>query len=247
MRRSVLFGLFALALIACTHTLVPNPDPSHTHADFAVWINGTQLDFSAPEYMSAPPKVASVSRDASPFVSMMIPSVLAHGDENDGHVVPGREYLHLHDGNGHVIHMHKQGLSIGDFFASIGLPMTDQCLTLDEGQMKKFAAVAEAEKAPGYSGPTIFFGADREVCTGAMFQWQMFVNGKEQPFDPSYQPKDMDQILLSYNNGDTEQTQVKRELKALTDDACMYSKTCPWKGDPPTENCLADPNVPCVQ
>ena len=40
--------------------------------------------------------------------------------------------------------------------------------------------------------------------------------------------------------------QVLDQVEQLTDDACRYSKTCPWRGDPPAENCIADPAVPCV-
>ena len=36
------------------------------------------------------------------------------------------------------------------------------------------------------------------------------------------------------------------ELQEMTDDACKYSKTCPWRGEPPAESCIADPAVPCT-
>ena len=184
-----------------------NPDPNHTHADFAVYIEGEKLDFSDPKYMSSPPAKTESSGVGRAF---------AHGDEDDGHILPERKYLHLHDVTDPVIHAHKPGLTIGEFFASIGFLMTEQCFTLDTEVM---------------------------VCPEEGKKWQMFVNANEQPFDPSYSFKDMDKILLTYGASAED---VKMQLEAMTDDACKYSKTCPWKGDPPTEGCIADPEVPCV-
>jgi hypothetical protein len=70
----------------------------------------------------------------------------------------------------------------------------------------------------------------------------MFVNGTEMGFDPSYVFADLDQILLTYDDGSMP---VREELRRMTSDACLYSGTCPWRGKPPTENCVADPAVPC--
>ena len=174
------FGLFG------SHEYVQNPDPNHTHADFAIYIEGEKLDFSASNYMSG-----------------------LSGEHK-------HPYLHLHDSIGHVLHAHKPGLMLGQFLQSLGFAMTSQCLTLDTGVM---------------------------VCPDKGKHWQMFVNGEKLPFDSAYAFKDMDKILLTYGASAEE---VKKELTAMTDDACKYSKTCPWKGDPPTENCIADPEVPCV-
>lgn len=207
--------LFALtlsfALIACERTPALNPDPNHTHADFAVWIDGKQMDFSGPEFMSVPPKEeAKVS---------LIPSASAHGDEDDGHVILGREYLHLHGGNGHVIHRHKPGLSLADFFTSLSIGFTEKCFS---------------SGIPGQDG---------EECFEHPFRF--FVNATERPFDGlTYVFEDGDQLLIT---NAVDQAEVAKELKLLTDDACKYSKTCPWKGEPPTENCIADPEVPCTQ
>jgi len=87
-----------------------NPDPNHNHADFAVWINGKQLDFAQAKYMSG-------SSD---------PADPAH-EEHD-------KFLHLHDGNGHVVHRHKPGLGFGDFLKTIGFQLTADCLTLDTNE-----------------------------------------------------------------------------------------------------------------
>lgn len=175
-----LFSIFAvLGLTACAPVgewkYEPNPDPNHMHADFSVWVDEEQVDFSGPEYMSGLPT-----------------------DESIHH---GHKYLHLHDEIGHVIHRHKPELNLKEFFDSLNYR----------------------------------FQSDRE--------WRMFVNGQEEEFDFYYSFQDMDQILLTTSAGSA---QILHELEQLTEDACLYSKTCPWRGEPPTENCIADPEVPCV-
>lgn len=207
--------LFGLSAYYGYNRRAQNPDPNHTHADFAVWINGVQLDFAKQKYMSHVP-VTSVPSSFS-----FIPRALAHEDEPEGGsgsvAVSGREYLHLHDGNGHVVHRHKPGLGFGDFLSSIGFTLTSTCLTTDEG---------------------------KKTCNADTKTWQFFVNGKEiTPLPVNYVFADDDQLLLTYG---ADAAEVQKELSQMTDDACKYSKTCPGHGTPPTENCIADPTVPCV-
>lgn len=206
-----------------------NPDPNHAHADFAVWINGKQLDFSGPEYMSVPPATEKPS-------AFIIQQVSAHGDEDDGHVIPGRQYLHLHDQNGHVIHGHKPGLSFGDFLLSVGFTIGPDrggeyhCLGVPSGQMW----CDDFTDAKGHP-------------------WKFFVNGHAYSGTGStvltgvdaarrYVFADNDALLFTYGADDAE---IQKELGLMTHDACLYSKTCPWRGTPPSEGCIADPTVPC--
>jgi hypothetical protein len=176
---------------------VANPDPNHTHADFAIWMDGQRMDFSASELMSG------LSTDET-----------THDEDSERH----DPYLHLHDGIGHVIHRHKPGLSVGDFFASIQIGIAGNCYTSFEPL------------------------ADGEICGEHPFR--MFINGKEVPLSLSYVFDDLDQILFTNTIDDAEAMQ---QVKQLTDDACLYSKRCPWRGEPPAENCIADPKVPCVE
>ncbi len=170
-----------------------NPDPNHTHADFAVWIQDQRVNFARPEFMSG------VSTDES-----------THPTEGL------RKYLHLHDGNGNVIHRHKPGLTLAEFFASVGMEFTATCFRT---------------------------GPDMQSCDGGVDgTFRMFVNGNELPPDPAYVFTDEDAILLTF---DTDPAAIPAKLNALTGEACKYSKTCPWKGAPPTEGCIADPEVPC--
>ena len=191
-----------IALVACLialvayldhrgYTYVPNPDPNHTHADFAIWIDGEKLDFAQRKYMSG------VSWDEG-----------SHDTEDEYH----HEHLHLHDDVGHVLHRHKPGLTIAEFLESLGFAFANGCMRTDEG---------------------------KRYCD----EWRMFVNTEEQEPSAEYVFVDMDQILFTYGATDAD---VQAQLEQMTEDACLYSRTCPWKGDPPDENCVADPTVPCV-
>lgn len=130
------------------------------------------------------------------------------------------DYLHLHDEIGHVIHAHKPGLALGEFLSSLDFTMSERCLSLDTGII---------------------------VCPERGYTWRMFVNGVEQPFTPAHVFSDLEKILLTYQGNDpVSELRIREQLKEMTDDSCLYSRTCPERGDPPTENCIADPEVPCV-
>lgn len=171
-----------------------NPDPNHIHIDVAVWVGAMKMNFNRPEWMSG------TSTDAS----------LDHEEGLE-------KFVHLHDNVGHVVHFHKPGLTLADFFASLGMELTRECLHIDP---------------------------DHVDCNRDSMHWRMFVNGKEMPSDPTYVPADLDHILLTYDTGDMD---VDQQLQEMTNDACRYSKTCPWRRAPPPESCIADPTVPCTE
>ena len=207
------YSLPILLLTSCSlfghKEYAANPDPvNHIHADFAVWIEDEKIDFTDSKYMSG------VSYDEE-----------SHDEVSEYH----HEHLHLHDGIGWVMHTHKPGDGIGDFFSSIGVVMTANCMKLDSGV---------------------------DICPNELGQrWRIFVRHRplegseweEMAWDPEYELKDMDQILLTYQNEDeASMERITEQKEEMTDDACLYSKTCPWRGEPPAENCIADPEVPCV-
>lgn len=185
MKHSWLILPALLLLTACERQYEPNPDPNHTHADFAVWIDGKSIDFSGPEYMSG------LSTDDS-----------THDEESEYH----HQHYHLHDNVGHVIHVHKTGLPLQEFFDSLS-----------------------------YRFP-------RDT---RMFVTKPTGDGtwSEMDFSLQYEFSDMDMLLFTNSQDDEVVTQQQEHM---TQDACLYSKTCPWRGDPPAENCIADPAVPCV-
>ena len=198
--------LSALLLTACgMQPRVPeddrrtavNPDPNHTHADFAVYIRNEKIDFARPEFMSDTEGYGDEAND--------------HDDHEHKH-----PYLHLHDGVGHVIHRHKPGLALAEFFESIGFTMTNSCMTVYKGE---------------------------QYCDTGKEAWVMIINGEEGRLQPEYVFTDLDQILLSYGASSMD---PMLQWKEMTDDSCLYSKTCPERGEAPPENCVADPNIPCV-
>ncbi len=121
------------------------------------------------------------------------------------------EYVHLHDGVGDVIHLHKKGLTLGDFFTSLKISFTKECLTLDTGE--KFCNTDR-----GSAGP------------------HLYVNGKANESYEKYVPSDLDRILITY--GSDVATEVEKQIQSVSDSACMYSEKCPERGKPPTESCV---------
>jgi len=209
MRNFTLLAVFTLLLAGCNRDpyQVQNPDPNHTHVDFALWIEGEKIDLSGDEFMSG------LSTDEH-----------THDEEGEYH----HQYLHLHDGNGHVMHSHKPGQTLRTFFESLGFAFSKDGLNV-------------CIQAPGKS----------RVCEDeAMHRnWIFIVNGEKKPFlDIEYAFQDLDKVLivLSKTDDGDEHPEAWGYWEQMTDDACLYSKRCPWRGDPPTENCVADPAVPCV-
>ena len=227
----IVTAVIGVALAYGIGTLWPpsavNPDANHAHADFAVWIYGKQMDFSGPKYMSTPP---ATEASASSFIA--VPRAFAHGDEADGHVVPGREFLHLHDGNGHVIHRHKPGLTFGNFLESVGWKRktvgsqpAHECLVTDTGLQ---FCISGGGVCKFFHGTTLASPVDIGSLDDA---W-------------SYVFADNDHLLLWCADVSDDWHQA---WNSMTSDACLYSKTCPWRGEPPTEGCIADPTVPCKE
>ncbi len=205
------------------HQPVANPDPNHNHADFAVWVNGQQLDFSGEEYMTEELTDAQLEALKTSTATGTSLQVL-------------KQYLHLHDGNGHVIHRHKPGLTFGDFMRSIGvLDVTENgnlCITFSQG-LKSCGDEASHRtwmmklSTREYSDTTYDYG-----------------------FDYNYAFQDDDKIFIilpSSEDWDEQMKEINAAWKQMTDDACLYSKTCPCRGDAPTEGCIADPTVPCTE
>ncbi len=111
----------------------------HVHADFAVYMNGNQLDFSQTEYQSS----------------------VSHEKDED---------VHLHDGDGKVVHRHAEGVTFAQLLKSIGYELGSDCFTTD---------------------------AKEQYCTNASNTLAFYVN--DTPADKTtYIPQEEDQILLTY-------------------------------------------------
>ena len=200
-------GIAAAAGVALTLVITTvwppagtNPDANHAHADFAVWTHGKQFDFSDAKYM------------------------MTEDEEQAAPANSPKKYFHLHDGNGHVIHRHKPGRPLSDFFSSIGFGVASE----KQGEWCWFTLSKKHPFSACESGPM-----------------HVYVNGNMWPGNPfDYVFQDNDQLLLTDASTDTE---VRHELSLMTHDACLYSETCPWRGKAPTESCVSDPTVPCKE
>ncbi len=72
----------------------------------------------------------------------------------------------------------------------------------------------------------------------------LYVNGKEvTPYD-SYEPKDLDRLLVIVGS---DQTPVAQEIQSVADDACIYSLKCPERGKPPAEDCVGGLGTGCKE
>ena len=116
--------------------------------------------------------------------------------------------LHFHDGNDEVIHRHADNVTLSDFFASIGMKLTNDCLIMDTGI---------------------------EHCTNDTDTVLLIVNGVQVIDNAKYVIQEADRILLYF--GDATNPNIRTYVGEITDLACMYSGTCPERGTPPTEGC----------
>lgn len=116
--------------------------------------------------------------------------------------------MHFHDGIDTMIHRHAEGLTLREFLGSLGFTITNTCLTTD---------------------------AKETYCTNAENSLLLFVNGKTVADIESYVPQEKDQILLYY--GSPSSPDIQAYEGAITNDACLYSGTCPERGKPPFETC----------
>ncbi|MCL4338634.1 DsbA family protein [Patescibacteria group bacterium] len=135
--------------------------------------------------------------------------------------VEGKEldpYVHLHDGNGKIIHFHKKDVTFGEFFKSLKMQLSNDCFVMDSG--KKYCNI---------NGTTL----------------KMYVNGKENNQFDKYVPNDLDRILITYGNDN--QVVITKQIGSVTNDACIYSLKCPERGKPPTENCVGGLGTNCTE
>jgi len=116
--------------------------------------------------------------------------------------------VHLHDNEGDVIHFHAPGITLPTFLDSIGFTLTETCLQT----------------------------TDREVCAAEENVLKLYVNGEDRTEEITrYVSVDEDRILLYY--GEATNESLDDYLDAVTDEACIYSGTCPERGTAPPESC----------
>jgi len=116
--------------------------------------------------------------------------------------------MHFHDGVDTMIHRHQEGIILGAFLGSLGFTLTDTCVTFDSGT---------------------------NYCSDGNDVLKLYVNGKPVSDITNYVTEEGDQILLHF--GDPKSPQITTFQEEITDEACLYSGTCPERGDPPFESC----------
>jgi len=116
--------------------------------------------------------------------------------------------FHFHDGNDDVVHRHADGITLVEFFASLGFTLTKDCLTMDTGV---------------------------QHCFNENDRLMLFVNGIEEKDIANYIPEDEDRILLYF--GSPTNPKLAEYKDGISDRACIYSGNCPERGTPPTEEC----------
>lgn len=89
-------GIFGLVGFVGYKTSKVSSSPTHYHANFAVFEDGKQVDFTSPELMHIAPCTDGDSHSDDPY-----------------------ENVHLHDGVGNVVHLHMDGITWKTFFESI--------------------------------------------------------------------------------------------------------------------------------
>jgi len=114
----------------------------HIHADFKVYIDDKQIDFSVLMYQL---------RD---------------------------RFVHVEHGIGDTVHIHKRGVTIGDFFETLGITFNRTCIIIQ---------------------------IEGSYCNTAGKNVSFYVNGIENSEFEDYEIKDLDKILVSYGKGDKEE------------------------------------------
>lgn len=152
------------------------------------------------------------------------------------------EHVHLHDKNGSVVHLHQPGVTVGDFLETLNMELSDECFTLyvdEDGLEAKSVTTTELDKQP-----------ERVVVENHCKQSNdgktlvVMVNGMQQLEADKYLFEDLDKVLIYF--GEADQTLIQEQMALVSDDACLYSETCPERGKPPIENCVASADTPCV-
>lgn len=110
--------------------------------------------------------------------------------------------IHLHDGNGKVVHAHATGLTWGHFLQSLGFSQNATCLRTD---------------------------TEEQYCTNATHVLSTYVNGHSRADRSRAQIRDLDRAVFTYLPRQ-EEHKLNKALMAVSDEACIPSGKCPERG-----------------
>ena len=114
----------------------------HIHADFKVYIDDREIDFSIPMYQLK------------------------------------AKTVHVENRIGDVMHVHKAGITIGDFFETLDIQLYNNCIIIP---------------------------VEGSYCNTDDKKISFYVNGVENDEFGDYEIKDLDMILISYGEGNIEE------------------------------------------
>jgi len=123
--KRVLTALAVIAIILLAYQFffarpveITKGEEYHTHADFAVFLNGQKLNFSKKEFMS---KETCGKPGEEHKIDLNTEEGMA-------------EAAHLHDLNGNVVHFHHENATLAMFFGNIGFSLSKDCLETKENK-----------------------------------------------------------------------------------------------------------------
>ncbi len=114
------------------------------------------------------------------------------------------EYVHFHDGNGNVVHLHASGVPLSYIFGTFGGFLNQTCIRVAQGE-----PLYCAEEGTLKLGPN---------------RLKFFVNNQSVTDLSPYPFHDLDQILISFGPVGAD---VSGELASVTSEACIPSGKCP--------------------
>ena len=107
------------------------------------------------------------------------------------------ENAHIHPPRPHLVHVHREGTTWREFFASLGFELTDSCLTTPEGE---------------------------QFCTSEAERLSFFLNGVKVDGLAFQDITNIDRALISF--GSESQEELQQQFAAVTDEACILSLLC---------------------
>lgn len=158
----------------------------HIHADWKVYINGKPFNWSG-------------------FASLHERQM-----QGDKSISLTSSFMHLHPEkdkeSGGVLHMHAASVPLWLFFQSMGMNLSDDCLTI--------SGVTISEKGL--------------YCDDAKSAIKFFVNGKKTEHPADFVFHDKDQLLLSFGPKDED---VQSQLESISRNAQKESEEAEQEGD----------------
>ena len=100
------------------------------------------------------------------------------------------QYIHVENNDGNTLHRHATGVPVGEFFASLGMNVTDSCFTLEN---------------------------KTSYCSDGNSNLEFYVNGNKTNSIANYILKEDDRILIVYANKNAMETQQDLDALRLTE------------------------------